>query len=97
MSKRFSSVTRTSIEYSYWLIFDDEGGLRLSRGQVRGPAGGAWSLHGFRHFEPVDASALFAASRNIELNGLLQGLPVAPGAVDIFEAHHRFPRNIRHD
>ncbi len=33
MSKRFSSVTRDRIEYSFWLIFDDVGGMRLSRGE----------------------------------------------------------------
>lgn len=33
MSRRFSSIRRDEIEYSYWLVFDDEGGVRLSRGQ----------------------------------------------------------------
>ena len=33
MSKRFSAVLRDKIEYSFWLIFDDAGGMRLSRGE----------------------------------------------------------------
>lgn len=33
MSKRFSTVLRDRIEYSFWLVFDDAGGMRLSRGE----------------------------------------------------------------
>lgn len=33
MAKRFSRVARDTIEYSFWLVFDDEGGMRLARGQ----------------------------------------------------------------
>lgn len=33
MSTRFSTVHHDRIEYSFWLIFDDVGGMRLSRGE----------------------------------------------------------------
>ncbi|MBP8235696.1 MAG: hypothetical protein KAY22_25710 [Rhizorhabdus sp.] len=33
MSKRFSRITREAVEYCYWLVFDADGGVRLSRGQ----------------------------------------------------------------
>lgn len=32
MTTRFSSVGRDRIEYSLWLIFDNQGGCRMSRG-----------------------------------------------------------------
>lgn len=33
MSPRYSTVRRDTIEYAFWLIFDDAGGLRMSRGE----------------------------------------------------------------
>ena len=33
MSKRYSQVRSDCIEYSYWLVFDNAGSMRLSRGQ----------------------------------------------------------------
>lgn len=33
MTKRFSTVLRDKIEYSFWLVFDDAGGMRLARGE----------------------------------------------------------------
>lgn len=33
MSKRFSRITAKEIEYSFWLVFDADGGMRLSRGK----------------------------------------------------------------
>jgi hypothetical protein len=33
MSPRYSSVTAAKIDYSFWLVFDDAGGMRFSRGE----------------------------------------------------------------
>lgn len=33
MSGRHSSITRERIDYSMWLVLDDSGGARMSRGQ----------------------------------------------------------------
>lgn len=33
MAQRYSNVSRDQIEYAYWLVFDDAGAMRFSRGQ----------------------------------------------------------------
>lgn len=33
MSPRFSTLRHSEIEYCFWLVFDAQGGMRLSRGE----------------------------------------------------------------